>query len=295
MQLSEEGEAFMSKRMVILGAGESGAGAALLAKQQGYEVFVSDASSLKDNYRNELQHAGVEFEEGMHHEEKILNADEVMKSPGIPEKNEMVKKIRAKGIPVISEVELAWRFKGNSKIVAVTGSNGKTTTTALTYHICKTSGLDCAIVGNIGYSFARQVALDPKPLYVAEISSFQLDDIKDFSKPEYKGSEIIYSNPFYNAKIDKVSTGISNYFATKMYARPSDMVFRGYEVTWKFSKLLWRYGKDLASNLGDKQNKVFTDFDIQPVLSKQNMTLDYFENRKLYFLKWQDGMIKSVY
>ena len=113
-------------------------------------------------------------------EEKILNADEVMKSPGIPEKNEMVKKIREKGIPVISEIELAYRFKGNSKIIGITGSNGKTTTTALMYHICKMAGLDCALVGNIGYSFARQVAEDPKAWYVAEISSFQLDDIKTF-------------------------------------------------------------------------------------------------------------------
>ncbi|HWC53367.1 MAG TPA: UDP-N-acetylmuramoyl-L-alanine--D-glutamate ligase [Chitinophagaceae bacterium] len=170
----------MGKRMVILGGGESGVGAALLAKQKGYEVFVSDSGSLKENYRNELQQAGIDFEEGSHNEEKILRADEVMKSPGIPEKNEMVKKIRAKGIEIISEIELAYRFKGNSKIIAITGSNGKTTTTALTYHICKTAGLDCAMVGNIGFSFARQVAVDLKELYVAEISSFQLDDIKTF-------------------------------------------------------------------------------------------------------------------
>jgi UDP-N-acetylmuramoylalanine--D-glutamate ligase len=176
----QEGEVYMSKRLVILGGGESGVGAALLAKQQGYDVFLSDGSSLKDNYRNELQQAGISFEEGRHDESKILNADEVMKSPGIPEKNEIVKKIRAKGIDIISEVELAYRFKGNSKIVAITGSNGKTTTTALVYHICKTAGLDCALVGNIGDSFAKQVAEDPKPLYVAEISSFQLDDIKTF-------------------------------------------------------------------------------------------------------------------
>lgn len=173
----------MKKRMVILGGGESGIGAALLAKQKGYAVFLSDGSSLKEIYRNELQNAGIEFEEGRHTEEKILNADEVMKSPGIPEKNEMVKKIRAKGIEIISEIELAYRFKGNSKIIAITGSNGKTTTTALTYHICKTAGLDCALVGNIGFSFAKQVAADPKDLYVAEISSFQLDDIKTF-KPD---------------------------------------------------------------------------------------------------------------
>lgn len=166
--------------MVILGGGESGVGAALLGKQKGYDVFLSDAGSLKENYRNELKAAGIGFEEGKHDEARILLADEVVKSPGIPEKNEMVKKIRAKGIDVISEIELAYRFKGNSKIVAVTGSNGKTTTTALTYHICKKGGLDCALVGNIGYSFAKQVAEDPKPVYVAEISSFQLDDIKTF-------------------------------------------------------------------------------------------------------------------
>ncbi len=170
----------MKKRIVILGGGESGVGAALLAKQKGYDVFLTDGSSLKEIYRNELLNAGIEFEEGKHTDEKILNADEVMKSPGIPEKNEMVKKIRAKGIEIISEIELAYRYKGNSKIIGITGSNGKTTTTALTYHICKTAGLDCALVGNIGFSFARQVATDPKPLYVAEISSFQLDDIKTF-------------------------------------------------------------------------------------------------------------------
>ncbi len=170
----------MGKRIVILGGGESGAGAAILAKQKGYDVFVSDESSLKENYRNELEKAGIDFEEGKQDEKRILAADEVMKSPGIPEKNEMVKKIRAKGIEIISEIELAYRFKGDSKIIAITGSNGKTTTTALMYHICRKAGLDCAMVGNIGYSFARQVAETPAAVYVAEISSFQLDDIKTF-------------------------------------------------------------------------------------------------------------------
>ncbi|HEX8331203.1 MAG TPA: UDP-N-acetylmuramoyl-L-alanine--D-glutamate ligase [Segetibacter sp.] len=170
----------MKHRMVILGGGESGIGAAILAKQKGYEVFVSDGGKIADKYKKEFIENEIEFEESQHSEDKILNADEVMKSPGIPEKNEMVKKIREKGIPVISEIELAFRFKGDSKIVAITGSNGKSTTTALTYHICKHAGLDCALVGNIGYSFAKQVAEDPKPLYIAEISSFQLDDIKTF-------------------------------------------------------------------------------------------------------------------
>jgi len=170
----------MSKRVVILGSGESGVGAALLGKQKGYDVFVSDGGSIKENYKQELIDNGIDFEEGTHTTEKILTADEIVKSPGIPEKNELVKKIRAKGIPVISEIELAYRFKGDSKIVAITGSNGKSTTTSLIYHICKSAGLDCALVGNIGYSFAKQIAEDPKPLYVAEISSFQLDDIKEF-------------------------------------------------------------------------------------------------------------------
>jgi UDP-N-acetylmuramoylalanine--D-glutamate ligase len=170
----------MPGRIVILGGGESGTGAALLAQQQGYDVFLSDGALLKSEHRDELKQRGISFEEGIHTEEAILSADEVMKSPGIPEKSDMVKKIRAKGIPVISEIELAYRYKGNSKIVGITGSNGKTTTTAMTYHICKHDGLDCALVGNIGYSFARQVATDPKQWYIAEISSFQLDDIKTF-------------------------------------------------------------------------------------------------------------------
>ena len=170
----------MDKLFVILGGGESGVGAALLAKKQGYNVFVSDGSSLKNEYRTELQEAGIAFEEGMHTEEKILQAVEVMKSPGIPEKAPIVKMIRAKGIPVISEVELAYRYKGKSRIIAITGSNGKTTTTALTWHICREAGLDAALVGNIGDSFAKQVALDPRPLYVVEVSSFQLDDIVTF-------------------------------------------------------------------------------------------------------------------
>jgi UDP-N-acetylmuramoylalanine--D-glutamate ligase len=170
----------MKEFVVILGAGESGVGAAILAKQKGYSVLVSDAGKLQPNHRDELIQYAVEFEEGKHDIERILSADIVIKSPGIPEKNELVKKIRAKGIEVISEIEWAYRFMGDAKVIAITGSNGKTTTTALTYQICKHAGLDCALVGNIGYSFAKQVAIDPKPWYVAELSSFQLDDIRDF-------------------------------------------------------------------------------------------------------------------
>ena len=170
----------MSTKIVILGAGESGVGAALLAKQKGYNVFVSDGSAIKPIFQAELEANQIPFESGTHDIERILGADEVMKSPGIPEKNELVKQIRAKGIPVISEIEFGYRYKGDSKIVAITGSNGKTTTTSLLYHICKVADQDVAIVGNIGFSFARQIALEPKKLYVIEVSSFQLDDIQKF-------------------------------------------------------------------------------------------------------------------
>ena len=145
----------MKKRLVILGGGESGAGAAILGKQQGYDVFLSDAGALKESYRVELRNAAIEFEEGRHDEQRVLNAELVVKSPGIPEKNELVKKLREKEIPIISEIEFAYWYKGNSKVIGITGSNGKTTTTALTYHLCKHGGLDCAMVGNIGYSLKR--------------------------------------------------------------------------------------------------------------------------------------------
>lgn len=224
----------MGKRFVILGGGESGVGAAILAKQKGYEVFVSDGSSLKENYRNDLQQAGIEFEEGQHDEKRILKADEVMKSPGIPDKNELVKKIRAKGIDIISEIELAWRFKGNSRIIGITGSNGKTTTTALMYHICKKAELDCALVGNIGYSFARQVAEDPKQLYVAEISSFQLDDIKTF-RPD-----IAILTNITEDHLDRYEYKFENYIRSKfriaMNQRPEDhfIYCADDEVTMKY-------------------------------------------------------------
>jgi len=170
----------MKKRLVILGGSESGVGAALLGSKQGYDVWVSDGGSLKEIYRNELAAAGIGWEEGGHTEETVLNADLVVKSPGIPDKAPLIKKIRSSNIPVISEIELAYCYKGDSRIVAITGSNGKTTTTALTHFILTTGGIDAALVGNIGFSFARQVAVDPKPVYVVEVSSFQLDDIESF-------------------------------------------------------------------------------------------------------------------
>lgn len=173
----------MKQNVLILGAGESGAGTALLAAQQGFDVFVSEEGKISEGVKNEMALKRIDFEEGGHTIGKILEATLVIKSPGIPESADVVKKIREAGIEIISEIEFAFRFKGDSRIVAVTGSNGKTTTTSMIFSICKEEGLDVAVVGNIGYSFARQVALDPKKVYVVEVSSFQLDDITSF-KPD---------------------------------------------------------------------------------------------------------------
>lgn len=148
---------------------------------------------------------------------------------------------------------------------------------------------------NFGKRLVQQLSILNSQEYLSSVMGMPTWDGIPFNKPEYKGVEIIYSTPFYNPKIDKVSQSITNHFNKVMFARPTDMVFRGYEVIWKYSKLLVQYGKDIASNLGNKQNKVFTDFDIQPMLGKPGMTLDYFENKKLYFLKWQDGVLKGVY
>ncbi len=169
----------MGPRIVVLGAGESGVGAAYLAQQQGYDVFVSDFGPIATNYKKQLQDWKIPFEEKQHTEEKILNAIEVIKSPGIPEKAPIVKKLKGKGIPVISEIEFAGRYT-NAKIIGITGSNGKTTTTSLTYHILKNAGLNAGLAGNIGKSFAYQVATEKYDYYVLELSSFMLDDMFGF-------------------------------------------------------------------------------------------------------------------
>lgn len=172
----------MKERVTILGAGESGTGAALLAMQRGYEVFVSDAGNIKPAYRDDLMRNKIEFEEGIHTEEKILNARLIIKSPGIPDKAPVVMKAKESGVEVIDEIEFAFRFlKG--KVVAITGTNGKTTTTLLTYHLFKSAGLDVALAGNVGESLARKVAYGNYAWYVLEISSFQLDGTSSF-RPE---------------------------------------------------------------------------------------------------------------
>jgi UDP-N-acetylmuramoylalanine--D-glutamate ligase len=165
--------------IVILGAGESGTGAAVLAKKQGFNVFVSDAGAIPDVFKQELRDSGIPYEEKKHTDNVILTASEIIKSPGIPETAPIIKAVKAKGIPVISEIEFAGRYN-KAKTICITGSNGKSTTTMLTYHILKSAGVKVGLAGNIGQSFARQVATEMFDWYVLEISSFMLDDMYEF-------------------------------------------------------------------------------------------------------------------
>jgi len=169
----------LENRIAILGAGESGVGSAILAQKKGYGVFVSDSSLIKDRYRSLLSDYNIEYEEGGHSEERIFACGTVIKSPGIPEHAPLIKKLKERDIPVISEIEFAGRFT-KSKTICITGSNGKTTTTLLTYHILKNAGLDVGLAGNVGKSFARMVAEEEHDIYVIELSSFQLDGMFSF-------------------------------------------------------------------------------------------------------------------
>ena len=169
----------MNKRIVVLGAGESGAGAAVLAKVKGFDVFVSDMSLIKDTYKALLNKYEIEWEDGRHSIEKILNADEIIKSPGIPDTAPVIREIQKEGIPIISEIEFAGRYT-HAKMICITGSNGKTTTTLLTYHILKNAGLNVGLAGNVGKSLALQVATENFDYYVIELSSFQLDNMYKF-------------------------------------------------------------------------------------------------------------------
>lgn len=197
----------MSKRVVILGSGESGVGAAILAQAKGFDVFVSDKGEIKEKYKGMLLERNIAFEEGKHSEEKILNANELIKSPGIPNKAEMIKKAKEKGISVVSEIEFAGRYT-QAKKICITGSNGKTTTTLLTHHILSSAGYNVGLAGNVGKSLALQVATGQHDYYVIELSSFQLDDMYDFradiaillnitpdhlDRYEYKFENYIYS------------------------------------------------------------------------------------------------------
>lgn len=196
------------KRLVVLGGGESGVGTAILGKEKGFDVFVSDFGPIKEKYKEVLVQLGVDWEENQHTEDNILNADVVMKSPGIPDKVPLVKQLVSKGIPVISEIEFATQFT-NATVIGITGSNGKTTTTMLTHHLVKNGGVNAGMAGNIGDSYAKMVATQSLDCYVLEISSFQLDGIQDF-KP--KVAIITNITPDH---LDRYDYRFENYIASK--------------------------------------------------------------------------------
>ncbi|MBQ0021862.1 MAG: UDP-N-acetylmuramoyl-L-alanine--D-glutamate ligase [Prevotellaceae bacterium] len=197
------------KRIVVLGAAESGAGAAVLAKKEGFDVFVSDMSKIKDRYKELLNKHEIVWEEGQHTEELILNADEVIKSPGIPENAPMIMKIKEKNIPIISEIEFAGRYT-DAKMICITGSNGKTTTTSLIYHILKNAGYNVGLAGNIGSSLALQVAEQNFDYYVIELSSFQLDNMYDFK------ADIAVLMNITPDHLDRYDFKMQNYVDSKM-------------------------------------------------------------------------------
>ncbi|MDO4228887.1 MAG: UDP-N-acetylmuramoyl-L-alanine--D-glutamate ligase [Capnocytophaga sp.] len=196
------------KKLVILGGGESGVGAAILGKKKGWSVFLSDKGRVAPKYTDILNMNNIEWEEGTHTEDRIFQADCIVKSPGIPDKVEITRKAKEKGIEIISEIEFAYRYT-QGKIIAITGSNGKTTTTSLTYHILKQAGLNVGVAGNIGKSFAQMVAEDDKEYYVLEISSFQLDGITSF-KPHI--AVLLNITPDH---LDRYDYKMENYIASK--------------------------------------------------------------------------------
>ena len=195
-------------KLVVLGAGESGVGAALLGVEKDYEVFVSDKGDIAEEYRKVLLNSKIEFEEGVHSKERIFDAKVVVKSPGIPDTVPMILELKAKGIPVISEIEFASKFT-EATLVGITGSNGKTTTTMLTHHILKTSGMDVGMAGNIGDSFAWQIAQGATSNYVLELSSFQLDGVENF-RPHIAVVTNISAD-----HLDRYDYKIENYIASK--------------------------------------------------------------------------------
>src|SRR5512133_154588 len=199
----------MKQRIVILGAGESGTGSAILAKKNGFDVFVTDNGAIKPRYKELLQSYEIPFEEGQHTEKHILNASEVIKSPGISEKNPLIMKIRNKGIRVISEIEFAGRYT-NARKICITGSNGKTTTTTLIHHMLRKAGLNAGLAGNIGKSFALQVATDDYDYYVIELSSFQLDGMYEFK------ADIAILLNITPDHLDRYDYNIQNYVDSKL-------------------------------------------------------------------------------
>ena len=287
-------------RLVILGGGESGVGTAVLGLQQGYEVFVSDKGKIADKYKAVLDEYKVSYEEEQHTEEKILTANLVMKSPGIPEKAEMVKKLRAKGVKIVSEIEFASWFT-NAKIVGITGANGKTTTTALTYHIMKEGGMNVGLGGNIGKSFAMQVATESYDHYVLEISSFQLDDIEAF-RPD-----IAILTNITPDHLDRYNYELQNYVAAKFeiakHQRADDVFIycSDDEITVQnldnyptaAKKISFSYEKEVAEGAYTKDETIYININNNPfTMSIQELGI---RGRHNVYNSMAAGIVANIY
>lgn len=251
------------QKIVVLGGGESGSGAAVLAKVKGFDVFLSDSGSIKPNYKEILNKYDIEWEEGGHTEERILKADEIIKSPGIPEKAPLIQKLRAIGTPIISEIEFAGRYN-KAKTVCITGSNGKTTTTMLTYHILQKAGLNVGLAGNVGKSFALQVAENDYDYYVIELSSFQLDGMYGFK------ADIAVLLNITPDHLDRYEYKFQNYIDAKMRItqnQTKDDVF----IYWNDDENIRR---SLSGIVNEARKAPFS-------LKKSNDVKAYIENDKL--------------
>ena len=256
----------MNRKLTILGAGESGVGAALLGKAKGYDVFVSDHGSIGNKYRTELKEAGIDFEEGKHSEERILKSDLVIKSPGIPDTTPLIKSLRSKGNLIISEIEFAGKYT-DAKLIGITGTNGKTTTTLLTYHILKEAGFNVGVAGNIGKSFARQVLTESHDWYVLELSSFQLDDTYEL---KLEIGVLLNITPDH---LDRYDNDFQKYIASKM--RIFHLIHLGGQaVYWQDDTL---YGDDVA--------RATRGLDVRPFsLGRDAAEITHIQNDRLFYV-----------
>lgn len=256
----------MHRKLTILGAGESGVGAALLGKAKGYDVFVSDYGSIGNDYRAELKAAGIDFEEGKHSEERILKSDLVVKSPGISEQVPLIKSLRSNGNLIISEIEFAGKFT-DAKLIGITGTNGKTTTTLLTYHILKEAGFKVGVAGNVGKSFARQVLNENYNWYVLELSSFQLDDTYEL---KLEIGVLLNITPDH---LDRYDNDFQKYIASKM--RIFHLIHLGrHAVYWQDDTL---YGEDIV--------KATRGLDVHPFsLGGDAAEITHIQNDRLFYV-----------
>ena len=257
------------KKLVVLGAGESGVGAAVLAKREGFDVFVSDSSTIKDYYKSVLVTAGIPFEEGRHTPELLLDADEVVKSPGIPNEAPLVAEFHRKGTPVISEIEFAGRYS-HARMICITGSNGKTTTTSLIYHILQTAGYDVGLAGNIGRSLAMQVAEGDRQWFVIELSSFQLDNMYNFK------ADIAVLLNITPDHLDRYGYVMQNYVDAK---------FRILQNQTKADAFVfWNDDPVMAENIEKKRNSIKAEF--YPFsMSKREGLAAYLDGGSIVFTK----------